>query len=254
MLLYLAKSRSAADRVAVVLSPFRSVKFFGAEFVLGEEEARRVAKNAEDFFREYGRGGRREYDRLARMHQIREKLEFVVGSAVADASKIPSDLRATIHVPDFLFADTLFQLLDYYPTGGGGGRSWSIRFGIIGKAWRLRKTDISGQVSTDPQILIQDWGMTREEAAAAGRGRKSFAAILLQDPEDRDSVGVFYMDSMSERAFGATADDETRFGNIVNDSCKQCGLISALVKLNEEVRSRTPQIEIYGKYMSSGSV
>ena len=48
--------------------------------------------------------------------------------------------RATVHIPDVLFSDTLYQLLDYWPKGKGGGRRFSARFGILGLAWRLEES------------------------------------------------------------------------------------------------------------------
>ena len=253
LLVYLAWVKSAPRRLAEIFKPFRSVKLFGAEFVLSEEEAREVAKDADEAFEGYRKQAQRDYDRLIEVYGLKQKLEAVVQSHVrpilgrihGNKRPIP-DFRCTAHVPYILFTDTLYQLLDYYPRGGSRGRIRSARFGIIGRTWRLGESQTQGRVPVDPRELIRGWGMTREEADAAGLGRKSFSCVVLQD-EEGTPAGVFYMDSKSEDAFGADDDKPTRdelHGAIV-DGCNRCGLTNAVAKLSRELRRRSPLIRIY---------
>jgi hypothetical protein len=240
LVLYLAISKNAARRIAGLFSPFRSVKLFGAEFVLSEE----VARNADEAIEVYRKQVRREYDRRIEVFGLRDKLENVVESHVMDVlggmQNVPN-FRCTIHVPDILFAETLYQLLNYYPKGGGRGRTWSFRFGIVGRAWRSGGNDIQGSVPTDAQTLLSAWGMTREEAAAAGQGRKSFACVVLK-VEGGTPVGMFYMDSTKEYAF---PEPQQQLVEAIHEGCKKSGLTSDLDKLGRELRSRGPVIRLY---------
>src|SRR4029077_20924802 len=137
------------------------------------------------------------------------KLEDVIDEMrkVIDKRKPIKDLRCTLHVPDILFADTLYQLVDYYPRWGGRGRPFSSRFGIIGLCWRSREDQIQGAVPIDPQELVRKWGMTHEEAVASGGGRQSFLALLLSDVSDTH-VAILYMDATEKDAFGADTGEE----------------------------------------------
>jgi hypothetical protein len=56
-------------------------------------------------------------------------------------------IRGTIHVPDIIFKEYLYQLTKYYVltengsrVEGSPGRRFSMRFGIIGRAWRLKES------------------------------------------------------------------------------------------------------------------
>ena len=54
--------------------------------------------------------------------------------------------RATVHIEDFLFQTFLQQLFNYYPAGGRAGRAFSVRYGVIGKAWRSNKPYAAGRL------------------------------------------------------------------------------------------------------------
>lgn len=242
-------------RLRELLRPFRSLKMFGAEFVLSEKLSEEIGKDAEEAFILYRKQAKREYDRLVDRYDLRQKLESVIQSDVTrvlgSVHNIPG-FRCTIHVPDILFKDTIYQLLDYYPTGGRRGRAWSARFGMIGKAWRLRESEIRGSVPTDARKLMLEWGMTSEEAAASGQGRKSFACVVLRDGEvmagEGTAVGIFYMDSTEENAFGSDTATQKRLQRVILDGCRKRGLTNDLAKLRQELQSRSPMIKIYEEY------
>lgn len=116
--------------------------------------------------------------------------------------------RATIHIPDPLYTHQLYQLLDYHPKGGGAGRSFSIRTGIIGMAWRHLEPDKWHQAShIDQKELMRQWGMTRAEAQAreAADSKKMFLAVPLFDENSAVPVGVFYLDADSPESLGLSA-------------------------------------------------
>lgn len=252
-ILYFFKSKTAVARISQILRNFRSFKIFGGEFVISEEGAKEISQTVEETFETYQKQTKREFDRLARVHRIRERLEGVVQQNLNRALQEEKlggiqdigDFRCTIYVPGILFAETLYQLLDYYPRGGGRGRTWSIRFGIVGKAWRSGEHLAEGHVPSDPRQLILQWGMTTEEATWAGQQRSSFLCAILRD-ERETAVGLFYMDSTQEDAFGSDSHTQKRLFDSVAKGCIEKGLTNALAQLDEELRRFSPQIRIYG--------
>jgi hypothetical protein len=244
LVLYLVFSPNAPRRLARLFKPFRSFKLLGAEFVLSEEAAKELAVDAEEAFATYRKRAKREYDLLVDAYDIRSKLENVLEHIWGGKKGIgkTKDFRSTIHVRDILFDEGLYQLLDYYPRGGGGGRTKSIRFGIIGKVWRSGSSLVQDEVSTDPADLILDWGMTREEAEAAGLGRKSFVCVLLRD-STKTPVGLFYIDAAGG-AFGSEKQKQELIGAI-DANCRDQGLTEALASIGHQLRGRAPVIPIY---------
>jgi len=232
-------------RMAEFLRIFKSIKLWEAEFVISEAGAKEVAMDLKEAFADYRRQVIWEYDRQLGVNLLKEKLERVVEDHVKPYlidSGDKLEFRCTIHIPDILFAETLYQLLDYYPKGGGRGRIWSTRFGIIGRVWRLGKSETLGNVPTREGALIGEWGMTREEASAAALGRRFFSCVVLRDEEDI-ALGIFYLDAAKENAFGTG--DPQRLQDMILQGCKQCGLIKSLSDLSRELRKRGPLINIY---------
>jgi len=256
---YLLLKKDVPRRLRNLFKTFKSIKMFGSEFVLSEELSDEIGKDAEEAFEFYRKQVNREYDRLVEIYDIRQKLESVINSKdVIDAlgkdiegiKDIPG-FRCTIHVPDILFRETIYQLLDYYPRGKGRSRTWSIRFGIIGRAWRLRKSETQGNVPTEHNELILEWGMTLEEAAASGQGRQSFVCIVLKNTEgingEGTAVGIFYLDSTQEKLFGANDKDaQQKLHQAIFNGCIKSGLTSSLEEIKMELKSRSPLIKING--------
>jgi len=251
---YLLSNNDVLRRLRNFLKIFKSINVFGSEFVLNEELSNEVGKDAEEAFEFYRKQVNREYDRLVEVYEIRLKLESVLkskevisalGNDIEDIKNIPG-FRCTIHVPDILFRETIYQLLDYYPSGGGVSRTWSARFGIVGRAWRLRKSQTQGDVPTENNELIVEWGMTQEEADKSGQGRKSFVCVVIKDEEgingEGTAVGIFYLDSTNESVFG-----EDELHEAINKACKHFRLTSSLEKIKMELLSKSPLIKIHGR-------
>lgn len=252
IVLFLMFSRNGSRRISEIFRGFKSVKMFGAEFVLTEEGRQQVTQSAREAFHTYRSQAKAEYDRLVGVNNIRGKLEQVISSVEVKSNgelikiKEIEDIRFTIHVPDAIFAETMYQLLDYYPRGGGRGRTWSIRYGILGKAWRSGESFTVETVPTTEEELIRDWGMTKEEATAAGQGRKSFSCVILYN-EENTAVGAFYMDVLKEKAFGAMECSELdQFHKNIILACEKSGLIAGLDNISRELLARGPRINIYG--------
>lgn len=254
LVIYFTISRASLWRLLSFFRIFKSVKLpGGAEFTLSEEAAKEVTKTAEEAFKSYRDKVNAEYDHLARNHQIWEKLEGVFTEVRPFIRGINPpqpeiQLRCTVQVDDVLFAETLYQLVDYYPRGdpqaGVRGRRWSTRFGIIGRAWRLGQHQAEGEVPTDPDQLIRSWGMTREEALRAGHGRQSFACIVLWDKEGT-AVGMLYLDAVTRNAFGASDAIRQQLYTKIVDACGQRGLPDAIAKIVRTLRTTSPSIHTY---------
>lgn len=118
------------------------------------------------------------------------------------------NFRCTVHIADPVHEGHLYQLLDYYPEGGGAFRSYSDRYGIIGKVWRSEQSQIVGNLlpnlpAETPReqmiaIITRDWGMTKREADRALK-KPSYVCLLLE--HENDKLGVLYMDSGKQEAF-----------------------------------------------------
>lgn len=245
-LAYLFGAPGAPARLSAIVRPIRTFKWAGFEVVLTEETSKELTGTAEEAFGRYRDQTKKEYNRLAKAYKIREKLQAVLQNAMAPErgplSGVPH-LRATIYVPDALFDETLYQLLDYYPKGDHRGRTKSSRFGIIGKVWRSEQSEVEGNVPRDPQRLIREWGMTSEEALAAGQGRPSFACVLLRGDDDT-AVGMVYLDSTDDTAFGKAEHTRTIIDSVV-DASRAHHLTASLAKLTHDLAQRSPRLRLY---------
>jgi hypothetical protein len=274
LVLYLLKSRSAPETLRKFLRPFKSVKLFEAELVLSDE----AKTMAEGTFEKYRKQAVENYDLFVQRKRLAEKFENVV-TDVAEiirnkTGKPPNQYRCTLHVPDLVFADTLYQLLDYMPNGAGSGRIFSIRFGLIGRVWRSRKSEIQklkletveGKEVVDQNELIRIWGMSKREAQTAAEGRPSFLCVMLATIEG-DPVGLFYMDSKIKEAFDIKLGDypdlieaareqaqknemEIKTKQMLDEIVAKCHdkkIIEILAKMSDELGGRAPLIRIYEK-------
>jgi hypothetical protein len=213
IILIFAFSKKGAIRLGGFISQFKSVKFFSTEFVLNEA----TKLKAEETLDVYRTQVMSRYDLFVQKNSINQIFnnvseQFVeyINNHLSGSNKKLEDFRCTLHVPDLLFAETFYQLLDYYTDRKSGkthGRTWSFRFGIIGKVWRSRFSEVTEQVPTDTDKLIQEWGMTDEEAKRAGKGRQSFFCVLIKN-ENGVVVGMFYLDAKDKFAFTGISNDK----------------------------------------------
>jgi len=175
---------------------------------------------------------------------IHKGLATLIDPALLEADAEQPPYRVTLHMEDTLEPETLYQLIEYFPSGPfpkSRGRRKSIRFGAIGKAWRLQKSDYSPTVSTQPSELIKDWGMTGEEADAAGRGRKTFLSVIIRD-ESQIPAGIFYMDAFPPRFLGDRAIQDIE--SVILNECTSSKLASALVKVRTKMQEQAARPKI----------
>lgn len=225
------------------------VSAFGVELDLTAEVAKEVRESVKQSLDEYRQRINNEFDRQVETKQINELRIHVVEEGVRHAiserwmkEACRNDYRSTIHVRDVLYHDAMYQLLDYYPQGGGRSRTFSIRRGILGVSWRLPDDQIDGKVPTAETALIKNWAMTAQEAAEAARGRKSFACILLRAHESLP-IGVLYFDSQIDEAF----DDKTtvQLANYFRQLSAESGLTEAVSLLHKEMRDIGPALTLF---------
>lgn len=207
---------SAFTRLLDLFRMFRRVRILGTEIELNEETRSKIQSATSDVtgvLEEYQKRVSDEMKRLASRHQLDGALgsfvdKQIIGRFTRD--HIGTEYRCTIHVPDPVSERRLCQLLDYYPKGGGAFRTFSERYGIIGKVWRTGDSEVVGTLfkelpsdaTTEQKIerIMKDWGMERREAERA-LDRPSYLCFLLE--HDDMKLGVIYMDSKKENAFAS---------------------------------------------------
>jgi len=222
-------------RLSPLLKLLRRVKAGDVEFEFNTADALRAKASITEAYQEFKKTAQDAYSHFARVHQIQEHFDRAldairrqVEASVVEGKALtwPRDARATLHVPDIVIKEFTYQLLDYVPRGGGSGRRFSSRRGILGRAWRLERSFGTGNAlepsptvgakpdDTEETRLVQEWGMTRKEAGSwQQEPRKAFLCTIVREPEVGGvrglAQGVVYIDSLTSNAFG---DDTTAKG------------------------------------------
>ena len=250
----LFKSPGVPRRMKELVSNFKTLEVAGFKL----ERADEVRANVEDNIADYRQQVKDLYDQVITKKNLVQKVTRLFGpnskileeinkarKSVDPNALVLRDYRCTIHVPDLLFADTFYQLLDYVPAQPNQvtrGRTWSYRFGFIGRTWRTEKSTIAG-VSANIDDLIDEWGMTRDEANGA-QDRKSFLGILIKD-DDGEAVGLFYMDSKEEEAFGPKS--YQGLCDAILAILTEAKVKKDLISIERELSSKAPKISIYSQ-------
>jgi hypothetical protein len=208
----IARSGSAFWLLLGLFGSLRKIKLFGAELELNEQTKRKIQSAATEIdvaIDGYKKRIDKEVARLASRHQIDHKLSQLIDTnEMKHLVPTRDEFRCTIHIPDPIEHGRLYQLLDYYPSGAGRGRSFSTRYGIIGKVWRtddpLLEPDLLGHATAPEEthsvitMIMRDWGMNRREAEQAIKHRSYFCFLLLHE---QTKVGLVFMDSTRANAF-----------------------------------------------------
>ncbi len=194
--------------------------------------------------------------------QLRERFKIDVlttelASQIAGAigQQCPDDFRVTIYIPDLIFDDQLYQLVEYYDkrgkqvSDGKFGRAFSIRYGIIGRVWRSGVPEVEGElISAEDRALIKDlmdstevekfiarrWGLTLDEAARI-RSYQSYGAIRIDRGER--SPGLIYFNSETKNAFG-DSDVHAQINKLVQNSELAVGLLGISREISQFTRIR----------------
>lgn len=166
---------------------------------LSEDAAAETKADVEGAIKSYEPVLDLEFDRLAYAEGVKSRLESTVLQALSDDDRGAAGFRATVHIEDALLRNALYQLVSYWPSGGGAGRRFSVRFGMLGRTWRLGRSLYAADVPVGEDALILEWGMTRAHATTAAAGRRSFVSVLLH--HEGQAVGILFMDAVPDHAF-----------------------------------------------------
>jgi len=201
---FLSASKTLQQGSKSIFSRVSKLKAGGYEVNFSQEGAKKLKKDFEGSLADFADQSKIEYTRSARTHMVREALRAVLDEIhrVSKNITMPTsqgikdrDIKATVHILDVLYEDSLYQLVDYLPTGGGSGRRFSTRFGAIGIALRLGSSQFWNSRDPDKAFdrLITHYGMNKEEAAHAGDIEYVLAIPLLDSKGNRP--GIFFLKS-----------------------------------------------------------
>jgi hypothetical protein len=225
-------TRAGRRLIAVFGARIRRVSGPGFTVELTEEAATHLRTSIEDVFDDVRQETKREFNRLAHVYGVPSVLGRVATEAITPVIGGDIRFRATVYVPDALFADALYCLTDYWPDGGGAGRAFHMRYGIIGRVWRLGQSEVA-DVPANRDRLIKEWGMTSAEAR--DQNPSSFLALLLR--HDDLAVGVLFADArpgvfqQTQHKQFADAEAVRHLAAVVHDTAR-------------EVRRRAPVIRV----------
>ncbi len=109
------------------------------------------------------------------------------------------DIRCTYHVP---IRNKTVQAFDYLLSGGGSGRKFDIKKGIIGKAFTHKTPLIENFISDEEyrQKMISEYKYTEDELMERKADRKSYFCYPLVD-ENHKVIGLIYLDSSRFNTF-----------------------------------------------------
>jgi hypothetical protein len=218
----------------------RRIKALGVEFEFGgEDDARRVKAGFEEALGSYREDVETEFDRQVKRFDL-ARLLAVVAEEVVEPAVCPryNHYRCTVYVEDIVFKNVLYRLLDYYPGGNGKGSIYSSRFGIIGRSWRLGKSEGPTEVPDGREELITTWGMTREEAASQHTA-KWYMTFLLETDGHEPPVGMLYLEA--EKDVPASLADDLAAADSVRSLSKAVGL------LMDNLREKGPYLELFDR-------
>lgn len=174
----------------------------------------------------------------------------------------PEDYELTLYLPDFVFSDRLFQFTEYYDRSGEqvsegkAGRTFSVRYGIIGRVWRSGVAEIEGEliskeerelIANDPKhgpierFIARRWGLTLEEALRV-KEYNSYGAIRLDIADNR--VGVVFFYSRKMNAFGNDSTRENRL-KAIESVLEQSLLLRKLLEISHEVAPWSGRVQIF---------
>lgn len=211
------------------------------------------------------------YGRAVMFGRIWQRLGHVMRVALPAALNteglpVTRPLRGTVHVPDIIFKEYLYQLTKYYAlvedgttVEGKPGRRFSMRFGIIGRAWRLQESvGVGNALPVTAQIvapterldaqtkeLIKDWGMFEEEARPGSHGNPAYLCIMLKSHDIIE--GLLFIDSKEQNAFGNDAGNPTQAQNVANaleEHVLVRSLADALAEEMKKLRESGPFLQV----------
>jgi hypothetical protein len=239
----------SARRLSEAFVGFK-LKAWGTEMDFSQEGAKKAVKLTDEVFSDFEKSANAEYKRCVARRDISELLSSALESArqgTAGFQDLPKGFRATIHVPDIVYDETLVQLVDYWPSGGGRGRRKSVRFGMIGLSCRTKSFQSEPKLSQARRELVTKWGMTDTEALDAAARRAACACVVLKDERDV-IVGLIYYDATEVTANQQTMVFDNKvgtFGGILENRAKDTGLLDSLKKLKDDLEPYATRFRLH---------
>jgi hypothetical protein len=249
----------------LALSPrIRSLSAFGVSVDLNEKSNRRIEAASKQSFDVLREQVAEVTNKLAFEHQVQEKFTNFCSETLMpileEGGEVPQDLRVALYIDDPLISKSLLQLTNYWPTSDGkAGRALSVRFGIVGRAWRQQKSLADNNVGASSG-LVERWGMTKEEASRASLRKHSCACIGLLTDAGR-WVGLVYLDADKALSFPslvsavtASSDNTTdatghnldpEVDRRAGEAALELGLPQAIDEIATELRRRVPRLKIH---------
>lgn len=181
-----------------------SISAFGVSITLRDIQSERDSIEARQ--RAVSADLTRTYTGALRVSKIEPHFRKVMEKIVAAFAQQNIDLsalhyRATLYVPDFV-GEVLVQATRYVGNWRVGdekvvGRRFSVRYGIIGKAWRLLGPQYNSHVVNTDKNLIRNWGFSAEEAApfVPGTAAGSLMAFVVKDSGSLPPLAVIYLEA-----------------------------------------------------------
>lgn len=209
--------------------------------------ATQIKTTQEEVLKDYRQKVISKYDGLVAQHEITETLGRIVDGPIRSFLKTTlgkePEFRCTVHVKDILFANSLYQLTDYVgKEKSGRGRAWSVRRGMIGRAWRLEENYRKGEVPVNVEELIEKWGLTRDEAKIVTKNQSMLCYVIKG--QNKSPIAMLYLDAEARDAFGTDAQMDQILAAIGTE-VSQFGLDKSLEQVWQQAQASAPLIEIY---------
>lgn len=161
--------------------------------------------------------------------------------------------RATLFVPGFV-GQELIQATRYTGTWQERlgdervvGRRFSVRFGIIGKAWRLQTSQYFPSVDNNEKSLLREWGFTQEETtphtSSASPTTGCLMAFSINDIGNAPPLGIIYLEADGPNKFHPAnpAGNQSAAMTLVGD---QSGMTKADKFADNEIWKKLPAASV----------
>ena len=226
--------RTEAGRA--LLGGVRQVKFGQLELELNGTNASEVKTTLEEVFRQNRAEVERAFKGESHIRQVAERRNAVARGILKKVTG-SENFRCTVYVPDVLFDDALYCLLDYWPKGVAAGKAYSVRYGIIGRAWRLQTSEAERVVAGDRDKLMREWGMTDQEAAGHTEDQSFLAVLLARKETPYNAAGILFAQGPPQTF------DDSQLNEIASDP-ETRQLADAVADVVREMRKRGPQLRV----------
>lgn len=246
-----------AEAIATAMRSFplvRKLKLYGVEVEIDQKALEGLEERERDVFRKLSRKMERATSRAAQsvflfehLRDSAEAIERLREHKFPDVGKDPN-VRFTIHVPDAIFENHVYQVIDYYlpntnGTATGKGRRFSIRYGMIGRCWRTGQSHATASAFTGGDTAIEDlkdkWSMTSAEAESA-KARPSCLAISVRREAPKSQLGIVYGDATTANYWGSDDPSASSFAK----ECEGIGEVKNLRKALTDYCAFLNQIRI----------